>query len=92
MCLCATWLETPFGRVQPVGYLQALPKSWPWDSREKNTARDALTQPPPPFLPQRLRAVSCFFKVTKVAAFCPYVLNDIRDFKIQRRDGNKKIA
>lgn len=58
MCLCATWLETPFGRVQPVGYLQALPKSWPWDSREKNTARDALTQPPPPFLPQRLRAVS----------------------------------
>ena len=84
MCLCATSLETPFGRVESVGCLQPLPKSWPWDYREKKYSKwsaseyasNALTQPSPPLFPEDCEQSLIFFKVTKVAVFCPYALND----------------
>lgn len=89
MCLCATWLETSFGIVEPVGYLQELPKSWPWDSQEKMTASDQLRSTrstrwrnhPRPFSPVNCEKSLIFFKVTKVAVFCPYVRNDNKNSK-----------
>lgn len=89
MCLCATWLETSFGIVEPVCYLQELPKSWPWDSQEKITASDQLRSTrstrwrnhPRPFSPVNCEKSLIFFKVTKVAGFCPYMLNDNKKAK-----------
>ena len=71
-----------------MGYLQAAEESTLLLSRKKSSwwsgseyASDSLTQPPPPLFPRRLRAVSIFFRVTKVAGFCPYVLNDNKNSK-----------
>ena len=78
--ICTWRLETG---VKPVGYLQAAEESTLLLSRKKSSwwsgsecASNSLTQPPPPLFPRRLRAVSIFFKVTKVAVFCPDALND----------------